>query len=671
LSITINDLSQERYAELLQLKSLRALTIFCNTITVSDFENDLTYFEIAYKDNESLPNENLLSSFSLSEEALIQANVKGNIEKMIRIKNEDSIFELFNSDSFFSGDLYEQQERKVFVYNKDSMLCESILDASAEVGMHAQNRLQLMDVNFDGETDLLIDNGHFGTQGAVTYTCFLKEGQSFTKNESFSEIVNPAIDSNNNKVLSTWRNWAASHSFAMYDFQNNQFVMTHQLTEEPLETAEHTYGENVDKWQWTVETFDGENLTQTEFFTSEDSTEDEINAKLYAEDSFWALASDKWNTLYNLGKMAGFSIYGSDDINETIYRIISGTTEVTQSETAECYTTANLIGGTLNEGLHDTITCDPFLTDLAKKEIINAFLKEHNTYNPEPDGISKFKDSLTIEYYADPENNKMSFVIHSWHDYFNRETDQTVFTDAIMCATLRMDDLEKMGTLTTSFDKNGDVVSKQLANEGEELAYYLYENRLNIPFPFILEERLTEAGQTVVYGESEFFHPYWLYKENAAFDEEGKWTAYQGDIHQREELDGSFQCEYDDSGRLTKIDQAVHAEDDGRETLYDSDSSSEVEMTYYENGALETVHYWRSSMLYGTWHSSGTKEYDEGKRLITERYYVTHGSHQRFYLYQEDRRTPWVCIDFCSMAYSGDEEKGTTYGHDIEFILLK
>ena len=125
-------------------------------------------------------------------------------------------------------------EAKVFI--SERRMDEYHLLCSFDVqgcGENAAGGLILTDVNFDGINDILVCQGHFGAQGMVRYACYLGSNGAFELNESFSEIANPSLDTKNRRVLSTWRNRAASHSWAMYSYISGEFIETDRLTQEP------------------------------------------------------------------------------------------------------------------------------------------------------------------------------------------------------------------------------------------------------------------------------------------------------------------------------------------------------------------------------------------------------------------------------------------------------
>ncbi|MPN39767.1 hypothetical protein SDC9_187297 [bioreactor metagenome] len=169
--------------------------------------------------------------------------------------------------------------------------------------------MYLIDVDFDGTKDILVQNGHYGNQGFVEYACFLFRAGEYVICDSFTAIPNVAVDAKNKVILGCWRNWAASHSYAMYSCINDEFVMTNKLTEEPLDTSDNS-GEDATLWSWTEEKRINGTMRITGKFSDKDNDPDTVRNKFWGRNSFWGLDQDKWNTLNNGGKMYDFSIYG-------------------------------------------------------------------------------------------------------------------------------------------------------------------------------------------------------------------------------------------------------------------------------------------------------------------------------------------------------------------------
>ncbi len=166
----------------------------------------------------------------------------------------------------------------------------------------AKNKFVYTDVNFDEISDLLICTGHHGTQGLLTYYCFLQTDNGFVEAPTFTDIPNPAIDTENKLILSQWRNTAASHSWAEFEYRDGEFVMIRELMEDLLPYDEETQEE---VWIWTV---NGEEIGR-----SDELTKEEIWNLLYNENSEWGIMEDRWRTIYNNGLTADFSIYSEPE----------------------------------------------------------------------------------------------------------------------------------------------------------------------------------------------------------------------------------------------------------------------------------------------------------------------------------------------------------------------
>ncbi|WP_310602117.1 XAC2610-related protein [Anaerosporobacter sp.] len=318
-------LSNENCVSLENNTSLRALSISAQHVDDLELGKNLAFFEISYPEEECLTDKNNIAAFSVLGKEFVEENIKGKPLQLIRLVDGDYIYEVVATDEW-DEEFRIIQERKLFISKKDGerIVYETVLDATDAVGDYSKNRIRLVDVNFDGKQDILIEKGHFGAQGLVTFTCFMNNDGTYEQGGGFGGISNSAIDNENKKVLSVWRNWAASHSWAMYSYEDGEYSMTDCLTEELIYVDGEDGSDEAKEeyWEYTIEKcIDGE-MQVVEVFSEKDYTYEEIEAKIYAEDSYWGLRSDKWNTLFNSGKMVDFSIYGSGDVNETLLRII-------------------------------------------------------------------------------------------------------------------------------------------------------------------------------------------------------------------------------------------------------------------------------------------------------------------------------------------------------------
>jgi|GEM_PF-1200427 len=307
-----------------KMPSLRAVEIDAGFFPNFDFAVGLPYVSLRLRlEDEGASN---LAGASVLGREFIESRLSGRIREYVRVVYGGRVYELIVSDYVFNGDslrywdLYH--EAKIFVSEKRSGEFEPlhILDIHGRIG-NATGGLIIADINFDGRRDILVKQGHFGNQGLVNFSAFIYENGEYAPNESFSQIANPAIDAENERILSTWRNWAASHSWAKFVYENGEFVMTDILTTSPEE-----YGEGMNapvfSWRYEVTQIRGGN-SETTIYLSSDFPDDEFAEMFFCESSFWGLASDRWRTLFNQGLLIDWSIYGGG-LDAQIAEIIGG-----------------------------------------------------------------------------------------------------------------------------------------------------------------------------------------------------------------------------------------------------------------------------------------------------------------------------------------------------------
>jgi len=285
----------------------------------------MSYVSICYTEEAYLSDENNLAKASVLGKAFIDSHISGNVREYVKVADGKRIYELIVTDAVVSSFLdgfYSSLEAIVFVSeyrNGEYQLLESLI-VPERVG-NLTSGLILSDVNFDGEKDILVSQGQFGVQGLVTFACFLYNNGVYELNTSFLYIPNPAIDVQNKKVLGSWRNLAASHSWAMYSYIDGVFDQTDCLTQEPEDTGDSGFDPEILVWRHEVERLVNDH-TEVEVFLTSDYTEYEWNTMFNTENSFWGLSSDKWRTLNNQGSLYDWSLYG-DSPNAQIMEIIS------------------------------------------------------------------------------------------------------------------------------------------------------------------------------------------------------------------------------------------------------------------------------------------------------------------------------------------------------------
>lgn len=215
-----------------------------------------------------------------------------------RYRVDGWIFEWLISD--YVGEWFAMEDAVLVVSKEEGNYETKVIYAVAEGGgggprADIEHTFKYMDVNFDEVPDLLICTGHHGTQGLVTYYCFLQTETGFVESSTFTEICNPGIDRENELILSQWRNNAASHSWAKYAYKDGKYSLVEELREDlDIEC-------DMDTWVWTV--------NDVEIARSDEMTKEEIYELIYGKNSEWGIACDRWRTIYNEGLTVDFSIY--------------------------------------------------------------------------------------------------------------------------------------------------------------------------------------------------------------------------------------------------------------------------------------------------------------------------------------------------------------------------
>jgi hypothetical protein len=311
---------------LAQMPSLRAVEIFADYFPSLDFAAGLPYVLLRLENDENASN---LAEASVLGRDFIESQVTGCVREYVRVIYDERVYELIVTDYIAeSGGGYwdDWLEAKVFVSEKrgDEFELLHTLDIPGRIG-NASGGLIIADVNFDGRWDILVKQGHFGNQGFVAFSAFIYNDGKYEQNSCFSSISNPAIDVENERILSMWRNWSASHSWAKYTYENGEFVMTDILITSPEEWGERGEGEfNAPIFCWRYEVTQIRNgNSETLVYLSSEFTDDEFAEMFFRESSFWGLSSDRWRTLFNQGSLIDWSIYGGG-LDAQITEIIGG-----------------------------------------------------------------------------------------------------------------------------------------------------------------------------------------------------------------------------------------------------------------------------------------------------------------------------------------------------------
>lgn len=141
-----------------------------------------------------------------------------------------------------------------------------------------------IDVNFDGNMDVIIFMGYMGTQGARTYEIHLQRDDGFSSDPIW--ISNPILDVENQLILTSHRNAAWSHSRFIYRFIGDELIAVEHLLTEIVRSEEE---ETSDQYLWyhTI-LVDGEWQVRESYVTTEGYG--------YHPDNYWReyWSGDRW-----------------------------------------------------------------------------------------------------------------------------------------------------------------------------------------------------------------------------------------------------------------------------------------------------------------------------------------------------------------------------------------
>lgn len=137
---------------------------------------------------------------------------------------------------------------------------EEGVDEEYAFGSFRTDRMSLVDINFDGVEDIVLDAGGFGNQ-MLNYEfgwIWNRSTGAYEYEPTYLQIGNPSVDQEHQIVRSFWRNSAGSHGWAIYRYTDGAFEIQSELTEDfllpgeiPEELAVPEDAEVI-RWQETV-----------------------------------------------------------------------------------------------------------------------------------------------------------------------------------------------------------------------------------------------------------------------------------------------------------------------------------------------------------------------------------------------------------------------------------
>lgn len=322
----------------------------------------------------------------------------------------------------------------------------------------------------------------------------------------------------------------------------------------------------------------------------------------------------------------------------------------------------------------DTWSCYSWDMSVEEQEgFIRQYLEERGLSYDAPVGSTSEEDYDLLWFWND-ETERLALVVWSYFTYYPDGESVAESGTSVWCTSFLLEDMEEVGQIVRTELRENTYKEVFYDPEGEKLAGMTYTCEEGIPFAIV---NAYEAEEALGWMEPFVFcrnHKFRLDEEKVLRDEEGRFGGYRGELDIWRGWGSNsceFSCEYDEQGRLCAINDIWHEyEGYGDCEREGNEISGGFTFTYRENGSPLELSYWHSSITgSGTWDSSGRIYYDELGRMAYSSHYITHGRHYRYYLYKNEEEQPWLILEFCSMANSGDEN-GWGYGHEVQAFLF-
>lgn len=175
---------------------------------------------------------------------------------------------------------------------------EGDIDDDWRFGSYRTDQMSLTDINFDGAKDIVLRTGGFGAQ-MLNYEygwIWDQAGGVYEYSPTYRLIGNPAVDQEHQIVRSFWRSSAGSHSWAIYRYEDGEFVEKSVLTEDfllPDEAPEElTAPDVVEVIRWQEQIMENGEVAEVKNSygvkrEGEETVYPDAYASYYAEDSYW------------------------------------------------------------------------------------------------------------------------------------------------------------------------------------------------------------------------------------------------------------------------------------------------------------------------------------------------------------------------------------------------
>ncbi len=148
-------------------------------------------------------------------------------------------------------------------------------------------------------------------------------------------------------------------------------------------------------------------------------------------------------------------------------------------------------------------------------------------------------------------------------------------------------------------------------------------------------------------------------QENGILEDYLKPLAVDGTNGSGEAEDFKENTEYDVQGRITHYD-ATGILTDLVENNPEPGTVLWIDYEYYDNGNLKSRFYRHNGYIFGTWYTTWDCYFDRQGRIEHEDIYVTHGSWDIYYIYEDDTKEPAYILklDNCSWQWVPAFRKG-------------
>lgn len=303
------------------LKNLEKLD--CSQIIQFDY-NVLKYIpnlkEVKFNFLEKANNLNDIIGMKNIDNITISFNYQEKLENINTLKylniNENDTFhgyKIMKNDNFryeiFGINFENKKYIKTLIFNEKNNSDEpfqilnyelNMDDLQYEIYYKFDNRIKITDVNFDGYSDFLILDELIFNKSYPYYICFLwnNEKNKYIENESFKEILNPGIDTENNKIISHSYEFGMDEDFfSIFEYSNNEFIEIGFLSIRMNSFKEE--GKTIYCYR-DERLNNGKIEIYKEFLYSDLITPlNEKECELFESGSFWDLNSQRWKNLIN------------------------------------------------------------------------------------------------------------------------------------------------------------------------------------------------------------------------------------------------------------------------------------------------------------------------------------------------------------------------------------